>query len=89
MKVFGVLAIIPTTVLLCISYFVLLSIRKAETQGLKVFGYVVAVLLWISAAIVLSSGLYKMSGGRYLTEHKMMQKMMKSPMMQPPMAPQK
>lgn len=54
----GLFAIIPTSVLLTISFFVLVVLRKIEGQGLKTFGYVIVVLLWIAAAMVFSAGIY-------------------------------
>ena len=41
----SLMAIIPIALLLTLSFFVLLSIRKAETKGLRVFGYVVTGIL--------------------------------------------
>ncbi|MDD5136590.1 MAG: hypothetical protein PHX20_03925 [Candidatus Omnitrophica bacterium] len=55
MKGVGMLSVIPTSVLLTISFFVLLALKKVETQSLKIFGYCIAVLLWISAAIAFTS----------------------------------
>jgi len=60
----GLVAIVPASVILTISFFVLLALRKIENQGLKVFGYVIAALLWISALLVFSSGFYVLSSGR-------------------------
>ncbi|MFA5144697.1 MAG: hypothetical protein WC723_01630 [Candidatus Omnitrophota bacterium] len=60
----GLLAIIPATVLLTISFFVLLALRKAEAAGLKAFGYVIAALLWVGVLLVLSMGSYTLSTGR-------------------------
>lgn len=65
-RLMGLFAIIPATVLLAISFFVLLSLRKVEIQWLKAFGYVVAALLWISALMVFSLGIYKISTGSHL-----------------------
>lgn len=64
MKVGGLFAIIPATVLLTLSFFVLLSLRNLRKGELKTFGYSVAVLLWISAALVFGAGVYKMAVGR-------------------------
>lgn len=38
-------------IILAISFFVLLGARKADSKGLKVFGYIIAILLWISIAL--------------------------------------
>jgi hypothetical protein len=54
LKMMGLVSFIITVLLLAISFFVLSTARKAEEQGLKVFGYVITILLWISAAILFS-----------------------------------
>lgn len=61
----GLFTIIPTTLLLTVSFFVLFALRKMETNGLKTFGYVVVVLLWISSVLVFSAGIYTISTGRH------------------------
>jgi len=66
-------AIVPATLILTLSYFVLLSLRKAESSPLKPFGYVVAALLWISALLVFAGGMYTLSAGRF-PRHMMMHK---------------
>lgn len=73
-RLIGLFAIIPTTMLLAVSFFVLFTARKAEQQELKIFGIVIAVLLWISAALVFSSGFYTIATGRcpVMKMHKMM-----------------
>jgi hypothetical protein len=60
----GFFAVIPVSVLLTISFFVLLTVRKAETQGLKAFGFVVAAVLWFASLVVFSTGIYILSTGR-------------------------
>jgi hypothetical protein len=59
----GLVALLPTTIFLTISFFVLVAISKVERQGIKAFGYVVAALLWLSALIVLSGGIYTLATG--------------------------
>jgi len=44
---------VHVVVIIAVSYFVLLANAKAATQGLKIFGYVVAGLLWLSAVLIL------------------------------------
>lgn len=44
-------------IFLTVSFFVLLVSRKADSQNLKTFGYAIAVLLWIAAALVFGKGL--------------------------------
>ena len=64
-RLIGAFAIIPTTLLLTVSFFVLFALRKLETQGLKAFGYVIASLLWVCALLVFSVGVYTISTGRH------------------------
>jgi hypothetical protein len=63
---FGVLkivcAFVPAVILLTVSFFVLVAARKVEGEVLKGFGYVIAVFLWISAALTAFAGIY---GGGY------------------------
>lgn len=40
-----IIAVVPISLLMVLSFFVLLSIGKAQTKGLKIFGLVVATLL--------------------------------------------
>lgn len=68
-RFFGLLAIIPTTILLTISFFVLFANRKVEQQNLKTFGTIIAVLLWLSAALVFSTGIYSLSTGGHCMKH--------------------
>ncbi|MGB3242622.1 MAG: hypothetical protein WBB66_07200 [Candidatus Omnitrophota bacterium] len=60
---FGLTGIIPVAILLAVSFFVLLALENVKKQGLKTFGYVVAVLLWISAALMLFMGIYGLTAG--------------------------
>jgi hypothetical protein len=78
-RVMGLFALIPMTVLLTISFFVLFALRKVETQGLKAFGQVIAVLLWIGALLIFSLGVYTVRTGRH-PMMSMMQEMMKCKM---------
>lgn len=57
-KFLGLLALVYTAILLTISFFVLFAVRKTDSKNLKSFGYAIAVLLWISAALVFFGGLY-------------------------------
>lgn len=76
-KVFGLIAMVHAVILLVVSFFVLLAIRKIEKgEGLKIFGYVITALLWVAALGVFSTGVYKLSKGKGC----MMQKEMKSNM---------
>jgi len=87
-RLMGLFTIVPTTVLLTISLFVLLALRKVEQAGIKAFGYVVAALLWVSALLVFSSGIYTLSTGRcpmkeMMKCHRMQQGMMQQGQMPP------
>jgi uncharacterized membrane protein len=64
-RLLGLMAIIPATLLLTASFFVLFTLRKIEAQGLKIFGYVITALLWIAALLVFSLGVYVISSGRH------------------------
>ena len=62
-KMLGLFAMVHAVVLLTISFFVLFSVRKLEKErGLKVFGYIVAALLWLAVLIVFSAGACKVLG---------------------------
>ena len=63
-QVIGFFAIIPATILLVISFFVLLALKKVESETFKAFGYVIVVLLWIDAAMLLGLGMYKIISGK-------------------------
>ena len=52
----GLLSIIPATVLLTISFFVIYATKKSEGEGLKKFGMVVAVLLWLCSLLIFTAG---------------------------------
>ncbi|MEI8349535.1 MAG: hypothetical protein WCI77_05235 [Candidatus Omnitrophota bacterium] len=60
-KLHGFAMFVPATLLLTVSFFVLVQLRKIEEQGLKFFGHAVVVLLWLSAALIFSTGMYNTS----------------------------
>lgn len=64
-RMMGMAFIIPMTLLLTISFFVLFALRKETGRRIRLFGYVVAVLLWVSSAIVLSAGIYTVATGKH------------------------
>jgi len=74
MRIMGLLSIIPATVFLTVSFFVLFAVQKTETRGLKQFGRLIAALLWISAAAVLSMGICVLTTGRHplFSKHRQM-----------------
>jgi len=63
-RLLGFFVVIPISVLLTISFFVLFSVRKVETQGLRAFGFVVAAVLWLAVSVLFSIGIYVLSTGR-------------------------
>ena len=64
-RLVGLFAMIPATLLLTVSFFVLLVVRKAEPHGLKAFGYVIAGLLWACTLLIFAAGVYTISTGRH------------------------
>jgi len=52
-----VFGFVHAVVILAVSFFVLLAAVKSESPALKTFGFVIAVFLWISAALVFGKGL--------------------------------
>ena len=69
----GTMVVVQVALILTVSFFVLLSMHKLDSKSkrLKVFGYVIASLLWLCAAIVLSTGIYSIVTGKSLREQKM------------------
>jgi hypothetical protein len=63
-KFMGIFAIIPMTMILAVSFFVMAVARRAEDKGLQSFGRIVVLLLWLSATMVFATGLYGISSGR-------------------------
>ena len=59
----GIMAIVPTTLLLAISFFVMVTVRKIEKGALKSFGHILAALLCIIALLVFAIGMYVVSAG--------------------------
>ena len=55
LKTMGIMAFIATAVLLGMSFLVLAAARKSEESWLRIFGHIVTILLWFSAAIVFST----------------------------------
>lgn len=84
-KLLGLFSVIPATIFLTLSFFVLFTLRKIEIKGLQAFGYVIVALLWLSAALFLSCGIYVLVTGRHPLcmpkPHKMMMQQMQ-PMME-------
>jgi len=74
-RLLGLFAIIPISVLLTISFFVLFAVRRADNKGLRFFGHVISVFLWIAAALVFLAGLYIIITGRHPLMEMMQQHM--------------
>lgn len=71
------LAIVPISILLTVSFFVLLALRKVEEKALKAFGYVAASLLWLAALVIFSGAVFNMAKG-FVNAKCMMQQRMKA-----------
>ena len=65
MKLLGLIALIPTSLLLAVSFFVLFMEQKAN-GGLKTYAKVVAAFLIAAALVVFSAGVYNVSTGECL-----------------------
>ena len=52
-----VFGFVHAVIILTVSFFVLFIAAKSESQALKTFGFVIAVFLWISAALIFTKGL--------------------------------
>lgn len=52
-----VFSLVHAVMLLAVSFFILLAARKSESQNIKTFGYVIAVLLWVAAVLVFGKGI--------------------------------
>lgn len=83
-KLSVVFAIVHTVALLTVSFFVLVVAKKVEGKALKIFGYIIAVLLWIAAGSVFVTGIWTLSKGGCTNCPKMS---MQHRMMQPPVMP--
>lgn len=69
------MAIVPISLFLTLSFFVLSVLRKIEEKWLKIFGYVVVSFLLLSALVVFSGAVFHMTNGLGGMKCKMMQKM--------------
>lgn len=80
----GLFSIIPTALLLTISFFVLVTLNKVNLKNLRAFGIAIVILLWISAALLLSVGIYTVITGQHPIMHMMQKQMMMKNMIMPP-----
>ena len=69
------LLIVPISVLLTVSFFVLYTLRKIEEKALKAFGYVVVGFLWLAVLVVFSGAVYRIAQGSVVMKGMMQQKM--------------
>jgi hypothetical protein len=65
LRVTGIFTLIPATLLLTLSFFVLFAADKAARERVRTFGRCVAGLLCASAALVLGMGLYILVTGHH------------------------
>jgi hypothetical protein len=63
-RLIGLFALFPITMTLTISFFVLFTREKTTNIRLRSFALVVAVLLWLCAALALIGGIVVLSTGR-------------------------
>ncbi len=56
---------LPAIFLLSLSFFILVVLGNVKTQALKVFGYVIVALIWVTTVLAFGGGIYKMSKGIY------------------------
>ncbi len=74
-KISSIIAVVPISLLMVLSFFVLLSIGKTQTKALKIFGMVTAVLLWLAVATIILGGVYglaKSDNKKCMMQKKMM-----------------
>jgi len=77
----GLFCTIPLALLLTVSFFVLLALSKVGSKSLRGFAIAIVILLWISALLVASCGIYTLTTGtcpmmKCMKEMKMMQRPM-------------
>lgn len=75
MNLFPLMAVVPIALLLTLSFFVLLTLRKVEEKGLKAFGYVVVSFIWLAALVVFSGAVYRTAKGTMMSKYMHGQKM--------------
>lgn len=81
-RLIGLASLIYATIFFAISFFVLLVVRKLEKGGFRYFGLAVVGMLWLSAVLILSTGIQSLSNqcpmmrGAKMHKTEMMQKSM-------------
>lgn len=76
------MALVPISLFLTASFFVLFTLRKVTEKWLKVFGYLAVSLLLLAALVVFSGTVSNINVGLGGMKCTMMQKMKKCGMMQ-------
>jgi glucan phosphoethanolaminetransferase (alkaline phosphatase superfamily) len=76
----GLFTIIPATILLAISFFVLVVLNKLTSKELKRFAIFIVILLWFSSVLLVSLGMYIVTTGKH-PMFQMHKEMMKDMMM--------
>ncbi|MCX5708191.1 MAG: hypothetical protein NTY14_04350 [Candidatus Omnitrophica bacterium] len=70
LRVLGLFTVIPTVLLITVSFFVMFTLTKVEKSVLRIFGMVAVGLLWIAALVVFSAGLLIVAEGPdYFGDH--------------------
>ncbi|MDD4955192.1 MAG: hypothetical protein PHP17_04040 [Candidatus Omnitrophica bacterium] len=54
-----VFMLFPIIFLLSLSFFILLVLANVKTQTLKIFGYIIVALIWLTTVLVFAGGVYK------------------------------
>jgi hypothetical protein len=68
----GVFTLIPATMFLVISFFILFAVSKIESERMKRFGRALAILLWVCSALVFFCGVtLSVVGPQHVMHHKM------------------
>jgi len=58
MRIMGLLVMIPASMLLTASFFVLFAVERAKEKDLKMLGKIVAVVLLIVSSLIFAKGLF-------------------------------
>jgi ABC-type transport system involved in cytochrome c biogenesis permease subunit len=67
------LLIIIALLLLVISFFVLIASEKSKSNTLKIFGYIISILIWIFLAYIFVAHFFDMNMQNVKNYHQMMQ----------------
>jgi len=69
--------LIPVTMVLTVSFFIMVVTRKLDSHPLRLFGFALVALLWFSAALILMFGPYVAGRGKcpMMQKMQMMKKM--------------